>query len=360
MPLPLPLAVVAGAAFIGATVAAALAEQRLAKRTEQRWRAVADGLGLSWSTVEGGRPGLDGTIGQIRVSVRQVLRHTGDSRKFFTRVQLLLDAPLPDGMEIRRPVPGGSLFRPGRIRHLMGSLEVDRAFALYGPDTVPMRSLAASSRIRRALAHADRIGAYVTMDDHLLQLDQVGRGVDDLRERIEHAMELATALADVSGAPWLKAVERFGLTLRREGRRLVLEGDRPWGSLRVVTRVDLEPLPTRLTARFDRALGPAFSVTSLVDRSIDPGIRLGDPILDGMIAVSSRHPVATQALLSHASLRGPLLAVVHAFPMSRVGEREIILHLDALDPDTLDERIQDVIDLAEVLTARPGSDTSGS
>lgn len=356
MALPLPVAIMAG---MGVTAMAAIgvwSEARTARAVREHWEEVAAERGLHAGS-SGGQPTLHGPVPGGLLTAEHVLRHTGSERKWFTRVVVEVQSPLPPGLELQRAILGGALVRPGRRRHLTGNKPVDRALAIYGPDTPMLAALAADPRLQDALAHAVHTGMLVQLREGRLQVDRVGRGQRDLRERLDAVLALAQALAHAAEAPWRDAAARFDLGLQRVDTRIRLQRSDAMGTLDVGTRLDEAELPTRVTLRFSEPLGPPFSVTGPGEGPWPGQLRLGDPVLDGMVRVSSRSPETTREILRRAEVRGALLAVVHPYPLSRVTESLVVLHLETLEPGELCARIGDVIELGAALTGRAAVDT---
>lgn len=77
-------------------------------------------------------------------------------------------------------------------------------------------------------------------------------------------------------------------------------------------------------------------------------VRLEDPVLDGLIALTTREAAATRERLCTDAVRGPLLDVLHAHPGSVLRARtvELVVPEDAGDPAPL---IRKVVDLVRAL-----------
>ncbi len=99
--------------------------------------------------------------------------------------------------------------------------------------------------------------------------------------------------------------------------------------------------------RIEAPMPPGLSV---VHRDLAPerGLRVGSPVLDGLICARGDE-AAVPALLRSPGLAGPLLAVVHAWPGSTVDARQVTLRYPDAMGRELEERCVEVIALVVAL-----------
>lgn len=115
----------------------------------------------------------------------------------------------------------------------------------------------------------------------------------------------------------------------REGVWLHVEPEGAWMVIR--GRIEV-PMPAGL---------------SVVNRGTARGLRLGSPVLDGLVCAQGDREAAV--LLRDPELAGPLLAVVHAWPGSFVDTRQVTLRCPDAMGRALEARCAEVIALVIAL-----------
>lgn len=152
---------------------------------------------------------------------------------------------------------------------------------------------------------------------------------------------------------WLAAAETLGLQ-QVGGHFYRLVGEIDGVPVKVEGTGDLRtPRLLGLTVRATLP-APLPSETRVVHHATPPerAVRLEDPILDTMVAVSCRDPAAVRERLCLDEVRGPLLDVVHAHPGSilRSTAVELVVAREAGDPAPL---IRKAVDLANAVCTVP-------
>ena len=106
-----------------------------------------------------------------------------------------------------------------------------------------------------------------------------------------------------------------------------------------------------------QGLPPGLSVSA---KQQSDGIRLGDPVLDGMVTVRGQDPERIRSLLRSDELRGVLLAVVHAWPGSSVTHQGVRLRMPGSCAVGLDARLEEATTLARLLSERSATPSTAS
>ncbi len=329
-------------------LALVVAQARSQRRLRARWTEVAHRMGLEVSSWREGAPTIRGRVDGLVVKLQQFgLSMQGHSLR--TRAVLELAAPLPPGLEICRPRLAGGVMRRGRERLLLGHEGIDSQTALYGVEGP--RSLRFSGHVAlvRALDRARRDGLLLELEGRSLQVDQPGGGEEDVAERLQLALDVARDLERAALAPWNTVAETYGLTVSLPGGgEVLLEGDLHLGLLRARSLPREQELHTEVRLQFRQPLATPLRVIA-ADHADAPGIRLGDPVLDGHITAHGADPEAIRRLLRREALRGPLLAILHAHPGSVLTQEALVLRPSNGEPHLLLVGIGELLELVRTL-----------
>ncbi|NOY27892.1 MAG: hypothetical protein GXP62_18670, partial [Oligoflexia bacterium] len=346
-----PLVMVAG------FVVAMLLLRRRHKQQSLAWERIAKREGLTLD--KGGFLGrlkMSGLVDGVPVKISVLIRGSGNAQVRYTVVRATSPVSLPHGLQVSREGIGASVAKlfGGQDIQLGDSL-LDPDLRIRGVDEDVIRQVLKDGGVRPILPRLVTADPHSRIERDDVVLEEKGRK----DARLEHNLGTAVALAKALGAavqqPWMDLAERTGLALRQVDGGVQFDGS--LDGLRVAGRVLLgrsDP-GTHTTVRVTLpATMPAMGI-SLLDRThlrgdrpdADLGLRLGDPVLDGLIRVDARQPDKARALLTgpialETDLHGKLLAVVHGHPGSVVTSREVRV----VSPGATAEHAGELVDLA--------------
>lgn len=151
---------------------------------------------------------------------------------------------------------------------------------------------------------------------------------------------------ELSEGGWDPAARRLGLEVRETGTLS--------GAIRGV------PVEVRLEGAHTVVWAQALDhgVRAIHKDHGSGGVAIGDPVLDGLVALRGSRAVMRQAL-SDPETVGALLAVVHGHPGSEVLDDGVHLRHPGMVIDGLDELVLAAVDLAERLRVRDPSPPEG-
>ena len=163
----------------------------------------------------------------------------------------------------------------------------------------------------------------------------------DVGTLMDEALQLAQALDAARLAPWLRIATAHNLHLEDAQQTLTLTR----AALRV--RVDFAAEQTTITMAI-----PDLPAGLLITAGSTPSaIRLGDPVLDGMISAHGDNEDAIRSLLRDDDMRGELLAVLHAWPDSTITASGIRLVLPTTTGADFDARLDEITALSARIAA---------
>ncbi|MFT5680028.1 MAG: hypothetical protein ACI8RZ_000933 [Myxococcota bacterium] len=322
--------------------------QHQAAEMERHWRAIAAERGLEW--LPGGwftTPKLIGKQGDYGVEVGIENRSHGKSTTPYTTVRARPTRPLP--RELRLTQEGftatfGKLFGGQDI--LIGDAFLDSKLRIRSADEAATKALFREPTLRRAVGALANGCTYSRLENTEVILEQQGKlsvGVDRM---LDDVLQLVAALDGAPLAPWQAVSSRLSLNLIDQGSRANLSGTHR--GQRVVLSVNLAARQTIIDVPIT-GLPSGLSITA--GKKSD-AIRLGDPVLDGMVSATGRNPDAIRTLLRDDDLRGELLSVIHAWPGSAVTPRGVRLIMPGAAAEGLDARLEEATTLAATLTRR--------
>lgn len=280
---------------------------------DARRRAWAEprGFQVSGATVSGRVEGLG-----VQLSERAASEDSGAT----VRIQVV--CAYPPGFDAFSSLPVFGEFETlGDALHARGDLEVARRLS----SDLAARSLPV-------------LGVY-NLVNGTLSLRLAGQfGDERIADMLRRMVEVAHAIERVRRQPWQHVADRLALDLSEDGNTiggtcvgLAVQGHFDGTHTEVVVKL-VAPLP-------------GCSI-----RRTGPSIRLGDPVLDGVIAVQGE---ALRPLLKRDDTRGNVLAVIHAHPLSEVTDDQVVLRVNGRLDDGLEQAIEDAIHLAEALAPVP-------
>lgn len=350
--------------MVAVFVAALFFSQRRRNQQALRWERIAKREGLLLER-RGffGHPTLTGLVDGVQVKVSVVVRGSGNSQVPYTVVRATSPVSLPHGLRVSSEGFGASVVKLfGGQDIALGDSLLDPDLRIRGVDEGVVRQVLKNDRVRPMLPRLVTADHHSRIESDNVLIEEKGRK----DARLEHNLGTAVALAKALGAavqfPWMELAERTGLALRQTGGGVRFDGS--VDGLRVAGRVLLgrsDP-GTHTTVRVTLpATMPAMGI-SLLDRTqlrgdrpdADLGLRLGDPVLDGLIRVDAREPDRARALLTgpialETDLHGKLLAAIHGHPGSVVTSREVRVVSPGSTAEHAGELIDQALDLARAL-----------
>ena len=298
---------------------------------------------------------IQGSLSGYPLSIR-IISRGGKNKTHYTQVTTSARRSMPAGMVIAQEsllASIGKLFGGQDIQ--IGEASLDSKLRFQAGSEETLIALFTHAPLKRAIRALTSYTTYSAIRGQEITLEKRGqvRTAAGLEALTQEAITLAAELdrARVRGS--LEAAERLSLSVKERKNTLRMLGT--YREQTVEVSVDLRRDTTTITVPLS-GLPQQFSVVA--GKQAD-AVRLGDPILDGMVSVRTEHPEQIAALLRDDALRGVLLAVVHAWPKSTVTNKSITLRLPHVRSSELETRLEEVTTLAAGLTrARPAQTTS--
>ncbi len=224
-------------------------------------------------------------------------------------------------------LPRGLGLRPQHVGHTavdfltdiepkVGDTEIDDALWLEGPGFSAERVFSHPAVVK-ALRAVLRAKAHPVLQGGRLRVARTGHHLQIGPALVAVAVPLARALGRAC-QPWHSFASKGGLAIDPDGERIsgVIQG------VEIEVRMAHSPTTTLCIAKLPR---PLPAKTRLV-RAPAPGptLRLGDPVLDSALHITSAEPDAVGARLLHDDVRAPLLAVIHGRPGSTVDTQQVV------------------------------------
>lgn len=310
------------------------------------------------------RPGLvelERTGGTVRVGH---LPEVTGAISFLLSLQVGIDQAVPSFTLWPRWTANKLEQFPGTGSISLEDPEFDHAFQTVGSQTEAVRQVL-GARARKLCMGEAAAGGWAALfvrvervhgtHGAVLTVERKGwrDGVDGLRSFLSFGCELADELNSNWARPWQRVVDRWQLsptgpddsTLRactgtvRGTPMLVREGaDRRGRFTEIVARA---PMPQGLVVAH-AATAKAAGWHSLCRK-------LGNPVLDMLVAAKAHDWSGATALLTDEELTARLLEVVHAHPGSELRDGEIRLVLPGYAFEELEPAVEKVLALAEAL-----------
>ncbi len=324
------------------------------QRTEWGELAARRGLRLAEGS---GRCQIVGGLEEMDVQVRVEQRGAGRSKKSYTVLRISLNAPGPQGLKVSREGLGDQISKLlGGQDIEIGDPALDRQLRVKGADPQAVREVATLPVLQATMAMNARLEGHCRVEDGQVILEASGVL---LRPRLDRLLDDGLGLARQWRAailePWLAVTRRWQLSHRSEGSVHTLEGE--VGPLLLSVRVDPtldrgpktrirlslpEPLPGGLGLRVKPPGGSEGS-----------GIGLGDPVLDSLLAATAHDAERARRFVREADpsddLHGKLLAVLHAWPKSSLGEQAVHLNAETCAAGDLERQIEAAVELGQAL-----------
>jgi hypothetical protein len=230
---------------------------------------------------------------------------------------------------------------------------LDPQFRFRSTDPEGTQALFTDPELRQAIGYLSNGGSTnCRLENEQVVLERRGLISINLSDILDDVIMMTAALDDALIRPWQDIASRLVLVLSDSRRRVTLTGSHRERQVflsvnlaanRTIIDVPVTGLPAQLT----------------ITKGDKPGaVRLGDPILDGMVSVTGNEPDAIRALLRDDILRGELLAVVHAWPGSQITPKGIKLVMPGSAAVDLEARLEETTTLASTLTRRLEQQTS--
>jgi hypothetical protein len=268
------------------------------------------------------------------VRVTTIARSAGKSSIPYTVVTLQCPVALPPGLQITREGAGDTLAKLFGGQDIeLGDPILDPKLRIKGLDPDAVREVLAWPAVRDRLILLLQAGTYSRIEAGSIILEEQGAKDLQLERNLAEGAALAEALAEAVQAPWTRLGARFGLEVEGTTGGVELRGE--VAGLRVEARAQVgrSDAGPQTVVRFTLPEGLPRMGVSLSERGGErggesPGIRLGDPVLDGLVKVEARDEQAARALLTGpaaqaADLHGKLLAIIHGRPGSVLSGREL-------------------------------------
>lgn len=333
--------------------------KRARRKRDERWQVVAQEHGLSF-TPSGmlSVPKMDRRLDDVDLIVTVIARSAGKSSIPYTVVRATCPLAVPQGLQVARE--GGF----DTFAKLLGGQDVelgdpvlDDKLRIKGMDAEVVRELLTQDSVRLHLDALLQAGRFSRIDGGQIILEEQGRDDVRLDEHITQAHTLARGLAQAVQAPWTRLCERWGLSLHTSGGEQTLVGEVDGLRLEASGRPRAANAAAVATVRIELPAAFAGLTVRLAERAdAGAGIRLGDPVLDGLIEVQAEDEATARTLLTGpaalaADLHGKLLAVVHGRPGSRIGEGTLTLVGPYATAECVGALVEDGLALARALVA---------
>ena len=322
------------------------------------WRRVASERGLRFTEGSLFVPtSMVGDIDDMHIHVDIHSRKQGKSSVPYTRVQVVPPQQVPDGLRLTPEGLGSALVKAvGGQDIQVGEAALDSRTRIQGDNPADVQALFADARLQSELLGLFSTSRFNHFGGGAVVLEKRGRVTDDIGRLMEQALSIARQLSEARMRPWNDLVRRHpDLALSTPDRAHIALAGQTADGLHVQAAARLDAGRTRLTVAVPADLPPGL-VIAAGDRP--GGVRLGDPVLDGMVSVSGAPAEVLRPLLLDDELRGELLAVVHAFPGSRVSGNSVVLNLPVASTLELADRLEDACRLARALARRVEAATS--
>lgn len=319
--------------FVGGIIAVVLMFNHHARqRRNARWAAVSAREGLELTA--GGfmtAPRMTGRKDGVDVLVTTIARSAGKSSIPYTVVTTQCPVALPPGLQVTREGGGDALAKLFGGQDIeLGDDLLDPKLRVKGLDPEAVVEVLGWPDVRDRLHLLLRAGRYSRIEAGRVILEEQGTKDIHLDQHLAEGVSLAKALGEAVQAPWLALGARFGLQVEGEGGGVDLSGEVEGMRVQVRVQVGRADAGPQTVVRITLPEGLPRMGISLATRGEDaaPGLRLGDPVLDGLVKVEARDEQAARALFAGpeaaaADLHGKLLAVVHGRPGSVVSGQEL-------------------------------------
>ena len=287
-----------------------------------------------------------GRLSDIPVSIELHPRPDG----FHTLVTSSTRHLMPADMLVGQLDIEESLFQGENI--LVGHPEIDHSLRCHASEEERLVTLFTHAPLRTAIRPLTNGTSASMIRGEEITLGRSGVPSEaELEDLVQDIITLAAELDRGRVRDSLEVAEQLSLSVEKRSNMLWMHGTHREQTVEVA--VNLHHDTTTITVPLS-GLPQQFSIVA--GKQAD-AVRLGDPILDGMVSVRTEHPEQIAALLRDDALRGVLLAVVHAWPKSTVTNEHITLHLPHVRSSELEARLEEVTTLAAGLTrARPTQD----
>ena len=334
----------------------------------QTWKEAArrHGLEYSESGLFGLKPHIRGRLDGVPVRVDVVTRSSGENSSSYTVVRADPGAELPRGLRLHKEGLGTSVVKLlGGQDIQIGVDEVDKKWRIRGESETVIAGLLRDPEVRRGLVDLAGSHRYSRVDGGDVVVEASGSGGRNLDSQLALATRLAAAMATGMVAPWQRVAADQGLEAHTIGATVSLFGRTSAGRV----SVEADPCGTRPTTIVRVPLHEAVSRSLVIElegkRTHRDAVRLGDPVLDGRVAVTGvDHAAAAEVfagpLAEQLDLRGRLLAVLHGRPGSVVADGVVIgVRWRGADAAIAGQMVEEGLALAEALSLCAGGGWSG-
>lgn len=329
-------------------IGAIMYSQHQTATMERHWQALAAERGLQW--LPGGwftNPQVLGEQDDYSVAVGIQMRSQGKSSVPYTTITARPRRPLPADLRI---TPEGFMDAMGKMLGgqdiQIGDAYLDQQLRFRSTDPEATKALFADPGLRQAIGALANGCSYSRLENGEIVLEKSGRVSAGVGAMLDDVLKMVAALDGARLTPWQAVSSRLGLSLSDDRRRASLTGTHR--GRQVILSVSFEASRTVIDVPVT-GLPPGLTITK--GKKPD-AIRLGDPVLDGMIAATGRDPDAIRELLRDDSLRGELLSVIHAWPGSQVVSRGVRLVMPGAAAKGLEARLEEATTLATSLSRR--------
>ena len=330
-----------------AVLIALLSHSKQVSTVERTWGQYAQEQGFRFVPKDFfTEPEIYGEVGGRSVLV-SVVKRGGKNKTTFTRATISTLRAMPKDLAVAQGgvIDAFSTLVGGQDIEI-GQEALDKKLRIRGASEASIVSMFADADLQRALRVLTNYAHFSKLKDNSIIVEQRGMMTDSIDQLVSDALHIAEAMDSARMRPWQEAAHQQKLSLSEQSDRLILSGEHRGHTIKIT--VDLKQDTTTITLPLS-GMPAGLSVVA----STEAGIKLGDPILDGMLTVLGSNPETVRMLLLDDELRGVLLAVVHAWPGASVNASRIRLPLPHTDATDLAARLEEVTTLASRLT-RPG------
>ncbi len=314
--------------FLGVLLWWAVRDQQ---RRMQQWGQYAAEHGLSFRQPSAWKAGrIEGELHGQPVSVSTIQRNAGQTTVSYTVCKAQVQGALPVGLRVHPAHIGTRLLSAMGGQDIeIGDAYLDHELRIRADVDDETHALFAEARLRRAFTTLIEQGGSSRVQDGEVVFEHNGTlDGEALAPFVDATVELAEALAEAQLAPWKRFADAHRFTLKQRGWQLDLSGYTRQGRASRLRRAPEGKI--WMWVQLFGAGQPPGVLADLAVQAGEGGIALGDPVLDGRMAVSGHDAEAMRRLFRIADaqgldLRERLLELVAGHPGSEIKDGAVHL-----------------------------------
>jgi len=291
---------------------------------------------------------VTGEIDGNDVTIERVAHKKGKTSVAYIKVSVRPSLALPSSLNIAPEGLGASFNKLlGWKDIIVGDAGLDQRAYIHADNESDVRALFGDAELAMTCMTLFSSSRYNGISDGAVVMeDRIWNG-SEAAALLPTALNIATALSAARLRPWQRLAAAHGLSLEVQRSTIQLSGQVDGMALSAHANTAAGHATVEVTV-------PATLPASLrvVSGRAAGAVKLGDPVLDGMVSATGAPIAVLRSLLRDDALRGDLLSVVHAFPGSRVEGRRVLLSLPYASSLELESAVADACRLAAALGQR--------